>query len=293
LLVKKKIYLCKYFFKSNLIAVNKIILYICCLLVLASCGTYKQVVYLQDAGHPVNLSDTTQAPIPDAILKVGDLLTITVNATTPEAALPFNLPLIPRSEELNSYSNTNITATGAGNGSLQNYLVDTHGDIAFPIVGKIHAAGMSKSALSEYIKDQIHPRYIKEDPIVSIRFANYKISVVGEVNKPGMFSIDNEKVTVFEAIAMASDLTIYGKRDNVLLIRENNKGKRETLRLDLRDARIINSPYYYMQQNDVLYVQPNNPKARSSGFSTAETLSISIIGTLISLASLVVTLSKK
>jgi len=274
--------------------VNKIILSLFAFILLVSCGTEKQILYLQDAGHPISLKDSTAALIPDPPLKIGDLLIILVNASTPEAALPFNLPLMPNptSGGTGSYDPSNATPTGS-TGSMQNYLVDTEGDIVFPVLGKIHVAGMTKGELSDYIKNKIHPRYIKEDPIISIRHANYRVSVLGEVNKPGVYPISNERISILEAIAWAGDLTLFGERDNLLLIREGTDGKRETVRIDLRNKNLVNSPYYYLQQNDVLYVQPNKPKTRSAGFGTAETLSISVVGTLISLASLIVIMVKK
>ncbi|MDD3320453.1 MAG: polysaccharide biosynthesis/export family protein [Paludibacter sp.] len=266
---------------------KKIYFFFIVLLTITSCKTNKQIVYLQNSGNPISLNDSVASPIPDARLKVGDLLTITVNATTSEAAQPFNLPLIPQTG-MESYVQGNASANGSG-GSLQNYLIDTNGNIMFPILGKIEVAGLSKNELSETIYSKIYPRYIKEEPIITIRYANFKVSVLGEVNSPGVLKIDNEMVSIFEAIAMAGDLSIYGKRDNVLLIREND-GKRVSVRIDLRDKRLIDSPYYYLQQNDILYIQPNNPKSRSSALSTAETISISVIGTLISLTSLLVNL---
>jgi len=281
-------------FTINIALVKKVILFLLLTTLIIGCKTNSQIAYLQNAGTMVSYSDSSVAPIPDASMKVGDLLIITVNAPTPEAAQSFNLPLVPFSTNSKSYNQSNTSVSLAGtmaNGSLQNYLIDTHGDIMFPIIGKIHAAGKTKSELSDYILEQIHPRYIKEEPIISIRYANFKVSILGEVMRPGVFTIDNEKVSIFEAIAQAGDLTIYGKRDNVLLIREND-GKRKSIRLDLRDKRLLDSPYFYLQQNDVLYIQPNNPKSRSSSLSTAETLSVSIIGTLISLTSLLVTLMR-
>ena len=275
---------------------NKIILSLFAFILLVSCGTEKQILYLQDAGHPISLKDSTAALIPDPPLKIGDLLIILVNASTPEAALPFNLPLMPNpiSGGTGSYDPSNATVSATGSvGSMQNYLVDTEGNIVFPVLGKIHVGGMTKGELSDYIKNQIHPRYIKEDPIISIRYANYRVSVLGEVNKPGVYPISNERISILEAIAWAGDLTLFGQRDNLLLIREGADGKRETVRIDLRNKNLVNSPYYYLQQNDVLYVQPNKPKTRSAGFSTAETLSISVVGTLISLASLIVIMVKK
>lgn len=268
--------------------VKKIILVFTVLILLTSCDAYKKVAYAQNEGTAVSYTDST-AGIPNPVLKTGDLIIITVNASTPELAEPFNLPLMPGGEGVKAYSPT--TASGAG-GSLQNYLIDVKGDINFPVLGKIRAAGMNKSQLESYISSKIYPAYIKEEPIVTIRFANFKVSVLGEVNSPGVYPVENEKINIFEAVAMAGDLTIYGKRDNLLLIRENENGTRQTVRIDLRDKRLIDSPYFYLQQNDVLYIQPNNPKARSGAISTVETMSLSVVGTLISITTLVVTLLK-
>ena len=254
-----------------------------------ACDAYQKVTYLQDAGKPAILTDTISSPVPDAKLKIGDLLTITVNSNTPEASIPFNLPLIPM-QGMDSY-NPAKNAISTFSGGLQNYLVSTDGTIVFPIVGKLHVEGMTKNELSALIKTKIYPRYIKEEPIVSIRYVNFSVSVLGEVTRPNTYLVNNEKISIFEALATAGDLTIYGRRDNVLLIRQNASG-RETIRLDLRDKNLVYSPYFYLQQNDVIYVQPNDPKSRSSQLSTAETLSVSLVGTLISLTSLIVTIAK-
>ncbi len=269
---------------------KKIVLFIVGIFLFFSCNTIKNIAYVQDAGTPIEFKSGEMALRPDATLKPGDLLIITVNSNIPEAAQPFNLPLIPGGEGMNSYgiSKTNISS-GAG---LQNYLVDIDGNINFPILGKLHVAGMKKNDLIAQIKSKIYPFYMKEEPIITVRFANYKISVLGEVNRPGAYDVNNEKLDLFEAIAMVGDLTIYGRRDNVLLIREDENGKKTTYRIDLRDKRIIDSPYFYLQQNDVIYVQPNNPRSRGSALGAAEALSISVVGTLISLTSLIVNLVK-
>lgn len=261
------------------------------LLLFTACSVSKEIPYLIDAGKIAVLNESdTPAPIPDPVFQIGDLLVITINASTPEATSPFNLPLVPAGTA--SYNPTSVQISSyVSGGNLQNYLVDTNGDIIMPIIGKIHVAGMTKDALTQALKSKIYPRYIKEEPIILIRFANYNISVLGEVARPGSFTIPNEKVTIFDALAMAGDLSIYGRRDNVLLIRQGSKG-RETIRLDLRDNRLVNSSYYFLQQNDVLYIQPNVPKSRSSALSTAEVLSVSLVGTLISLTSLMVTIFK-
>jgi len=268
------------------IFVKKIFFFVALTLLVLSCNTNKQIVYVQDAGKQILYTDSSNSAIPDVTLKVGDLLTITVNTTTPEASIPFNLPVIPSQNSFNISSVTTVAS------SLQNYLVDTRGDIMFPVIGRIHVAGMKKTDLNDYIKAQIYPHYIKEEPIILIRDANFKISILGEVNRPGVCPIDNEKVSIFDAIALAGDLTIYGRRDNVLLIRESN-GKRVSVRIDLRDKRLIDSPYYFLQQNDILYIQPNNPKSNSSNLGSLETFAISIVGTLISLTTFVITVLKK
>ena len=150
---------------------------------------------------------------------------------------------------------------------------------------------MTKYALADLIKTKIYPRYIKEEPIISIRYANFSISVLGEVARPNTFLVNNEKISILEALATAGDLTIYGRRDNLLLVRQTPEG-RQSIRIDLRDKNLIYSPYFYLQQNDVIYVQPNETKTRTSKIGSAETLSISIVGTLISLTLLIVTLVK-
>ena len=223
---------------------------------------------------------TTELRTSESKIFPNDLLTIVVNTNTPEASFAFNLPLTPNQVIGNSTLNTAI--------SLQSYLVSNEGTIDFPVIGKIFVAGKTKTEVEELIKNKIYPQYITEVPIINIRFVNFSISVLGEVSRPGSFPIPNEKVNIFEALAMAGDMTIYGKRDNVLLLRENN-GVKETVRLNIQDKNITSSPYYYLQQNDILYIEPNKPKANSAAISSGETLSISITSTLISLTSLLVT----
>lgn len=263
-----------------------------CFFLLVSCSSYKQIAYLQGAQSEAEYADTVPAFMSESKLKVGDLLIITVNTITPEVAVPFNLPVIPMPNSVASgvtLSNPQATSSVA----LQNYLINKEGNIMYPVIGNIKAAGMTKSQLAEYIKRQIYPQYIKEIPIVNIRYVNFKVSVLGEVARPSIYTIDNEQVNLLEAIAMAGDLTIYGQRKDVLLVREAGDGKHVIVHLDLTDKDIVNSPYYYLQQNDVLYVQPNKSRARSASFGTAESLTVSIIGTLISLASLIAIIVRK
>jgi polysaccharide export outer membrane protein len=150
---------------------------------------------------------------------------------------------------------------------------------------------MTKSALVQKIRSEIYPKYIKEEPIILVRYGNFRISVLGEVARPGTFSIDNEKISLLEALALAGDMTIYGNRSEVLLIRENGSN-RQTVRIDLRDKFLVNSTYFFLQQGDVIYVEPNKTKARSSFIGAAESISISVVSTLISLTTLIVSLAK-
>lgn len=254
---------------------------------LTGCNAYQKVAYLQQAGTQAILSDSVQTPVPDPVIKVGDVLMITVNTNNPEASVPFNIPLIPSGGDASKRYNLGGGANISYGLSMQNFLVDTDGEITYPVIGKLKVAGMTKKQLSETIKKSIYPQYITEEPIVLIRYGNFKISVLGEVMRPGSFVIDNEKISILEALAIAGDMTIYGRRESVLLVRENN-GNRETVRIDIRDKNLVNSPYFYLQQNDVLYVEPNDSRARASAISTAESLSISVVGTLISIATLII-----
>lgn len=247
-------------------------------LLLCSCTAYKKVPYLQGAEY-LNTAKT-KTPLYDAHIMPKDLLTITVSTSDPEASIPFNL-IVASGGNSNNMSSTN----------LQQYLVDNNGNVDFPVLGPLHIGGLTKSQAEKLIKGKLRT-YIKEDPIVNVRMTNYKISVMGEVASPGTFTITNEKVNIMEALAMAGDMTVYGQRDNVKLIREDAQGQRTIIPLDLNDAEIILSPYYYLQQNDVIYVIPNKTKAKNAGISNSTTVWFSVVGTLVSLVSLIITIAK-
>lgn len=246
-------------------------------MLLASCSSPKNVAYIQNSD---SIDYSRSEVLYDARIMPKDILTITVNTVNPEASEPFNLFV---SSELSA--NRSI----GGQRALQTYLVDNKGCIEFPVIGTIKVGGLTKSACEKLIHDKIQ-RFMnaEENPIVTVRMSNYKISVLGEVNRPGMFTVSNEKINIFEALAQAGDLTIYGVRDRVKLIREDEKGHKDVYTLNLNDAEIINSPYYYLQQNDVIYVEPNKVKAKNSAIGQSTTIWISIAGALVSLASLVV-----
>lgn len=250
---------------------------------LASCQSYKKVPYLQDA-EVINQAQQLET-LYDAKIMPKDLLTIVVSCTNPELAVPFNLvAATPSSVEL---AKTQTTTQP----TLQQYLVDNEGRINFPVLGTLKVGGLTKGQAEQLIVMNLKP-YIKEAPIVTVRMSNYKISVLGEVARPGTFTINNEKVNLLEALAMAGDMTVHGVRDNVKLIRETASGKQEIHTLDLNKAETILSPYYWLQQNDVVYVTPNKAKARNSDIGNSTSLWFSATSILVSLASLLVTIFK-
>jgi polysaccharide export outer membrane protein len=248
---------------------------------LASCTSYKNVPYMQDV-ETVNAAVQTQAAY-DARIMPKDLLTITVSTTDPEASEPFNLTV----QTAVSASSRSLTSQPM----LQQYLVNNDGTVEFPILGSLQLGGLTKGEAEEMIREKLKP-YLVETPIVTVRMVNYKISVLGEVSRPGTFTISNEKINVLEALAQAGDMTVYGLRDNVRLIREDAEGKQHIYTLNLNDADIVLSPYYYMQQNDILYVQPNKAKAKNSDIGSSTTLWFSATSILISLTSLLYNILK-
>ena len=245
-------------------------------LLLGSCGGSKEIVYFQNVDG-VNLEESKG--LYEAKIMPKDQLSITVVTTDPAAAAPFNLTVG------NSVGTKGQLAQGA---NLQNYLVDNNGDIEFPVIGKIHVGGLNKNQCQDLIKSKISGYLAaSENPI-----ASYQVTVLGEVSKPPVRPVTSEKMSILEALAQAGDLTIYGRRDNVMLLRENPDGRKEAHRIDLRDANLINSPYYYLQQNDVIYVEPNKAKASNSKTSAATGIWLSVVSSVLSLTSLIVNLVK-
>ena len=223
--------------------------YIVLALVLStSCSQKKQIAYYQNINQ---LSEN--AVVFNPKIQVDDLLTIVVSASDPEVAAPFNLTVT-----MTPFSNAQ-----AGQGQLQQqlYLVDNLGNIQFPVLGEIKAGGLTKIEFTNFLKTKLNT--LIKSPIVNIRIVNFKITVQGEVLKPGSFTIPSERITLPEALSMAGDLTIFGKRNNILVIREEN-GKRTHNIIDITKSDFINSPFYYLSQNDLIYVEPNNAKANTS-----------------------------
>lgn len=243
---------------------------------LASCTSYKQVPYLQNAEEINRMAQ--QLTLYDAKIMPKDLLAITVNTTDPQVSAPFNLVMqTPVNVAVGDYVTSQPT--------IQQYLVSNTGEIDFPILGRLKVGGLTKGEAEDLIREKLSP-YLKEIPIVNVRMSNYKISVLGEVNRPGSFTVNNEKINVLEALAMAGDMTVYGIRDNVKLIREDAQGKREIITLNLNDANLITSPYYYLRQNDILYITPNKAKAKGADIGSTTSLWFSAVSIVVSVASL-------
>jgi len=206
-----------------------------------------------------------------------DLLMIIVSAEDPEVAMPFNLSTVV-------VANSSRIDLATGQQMIQSYLVDRDGMIEFPVVGKLQVGGLTRTEVLKLLQSKIGT-YIK-NPIINLRITNFKISLQGEVNLPGTYPVISERVTLIEALSMAKDLTIYGRRDNVLVIREMN-GVKSYNRVDITKSDFITSPYYYLAQNDVVYVEPNKTRVNSSAVGPNTSVIISAISILVSLSVLI------
>ncbi len=245
-------------------------------LVLFSCASRKDIVYFQNID---GLASKEKPNTYEIKIQPDDLLMIIVSADDPETAVPFNLGSV-------SASSSSKQGSKQGSESLQSYLVDVNGVIDFPILGKLKVGGLSRSEVLEMIQLKI-AKYIK-NPIVNLRLMNFKVSVQGEVTAPGTYPVSSDRITLIEAIGMAHELTVYGKRDNILIIRELN-GVKSYNRVDIRRADFINSPFYYLTQNDVVYVEPNKVRVNASAVGPNTTIMISVTSILIGLITLVIT----
>ncbi|MDR2886862.1 MAG: polysaccharide biosynthesis/export family protein [Bacteroidales bacterium] len=248
---------------------------------MASCNTAKKVIYMQDAPDGMTKETGAYAGI---VVQPKDILSIVVSSRNPELAMGFNLPL-------QQYQAGSSEATFSYQQRLIGYQVDMEGNIDYPVFGKLKVAGLTREQLSSMLKQ----RFIQEgqilDAIVTTEFMNFKISVLGEVRNPGTFNIDDDRITLLEALGRAGDLTIYGRRDNVLVRRETG-GHTAFHRVDLRTEALMTSPVYYLQQNDVVYVEPNETSSARSRINENRSVNvwISLTSVMISLASMIILL---
>ena len=248
-------------------------------LTFSSCAHYKDIPYLQNSAE---YDGTGKGFLYDMAIKPKDELTIFVfSGTDKDAVAQFNIRDITvidiDTKRINTY----------GGHPVHRYLVDNEGNIDFPILGKIHIAGLTIDQANKHIHQLIEP-YMQShaDFLVNVSIENFEVTVLGEVKKPNTFTLSRPKATVLEALAMAGDMTIYGKRDNVKLLRELPDGTYEVHELDLRDANLLNSPYYYLQQRDVVYVEPNEVMAQNSKIGRTRRLWVRCASITISLGSL-------
>ncbi|TJY33440.1 polysaccharide biosynthesis/export family protein [Pontimicrobium aquaticum] len=253
--------------------VNKLLLLVA-LLALNSCASRQEVVYFQD--EPISEAIENQNANFELRYKTDDLLTIIVSADDPVVAQPYNLQ---------AASTTTSVIDAQGSLKMQTYLIDSQGDIEFPGLGSIKIGGLTRSEANNLLKDRLK-EYIK-NPIVNIRLANFTVTVLGEVKNPGSYTIQDEKISISEALGLAGDLTIYGKRDNVLLIREVD-GQKKYSKIDLTSVNVLNSANYYLTQNDVLYVEPNNARVRASSYNQNNGVIISAVGTLATIVAILI-----
>lgn len=197
------------------------------------------------------------------------------------------------SKQFSLTANSSTYINGGGRQEI-GYLVENDGTINFPLVGRISVMGLTKRECEEKIAGLIKPYLANnENPVITVELSSYHVIVIGEVSSPGVKVVSSQKMNILEALASAGDLTVYARRDNILLIREDAKGGKNTVRLNINDPQILNSPYYYLQQNDIVYVTPNKIKARNVDFSSHTTLLMTVIGLTTSLSSLAIGLFKK
>ncbi|UKT63256.1 polysaccharide biosynthesis/export family protein [Pedobacter mucosus] len=245
----------------------------------SSCVSNKKIAYFQD------IQDVNQAKLENAIafsepvIQSDDILSVNIFTLSPQSGVIIN-------QAANTPAlggNTNNSASSQNTG----FLVDKNGEIELSLIGKIKVAGLTTYQARELIRDKVSQFY--KEPNVQLRFSNFKVSVLGEVNTPSAYTLPNEKVSILDALSLAGDLTIYGKRENVLIVRDNN-GKKEFARLNLNSSEIFNSPFYYLKQNDVIYVEPN--KARVSANNAAQVQTLGIITSIVSVLVLAISLFK-
>lgn len=262
--------------------INHLISLLAITFALASCSSSNDIVYMKDASKMPQtvLEQANPAIEPTAI--PGSMIQITITSRTPEAVKPYN----------KSAYISEVNGSPSSESSQEYYLVDSKGNIEFPVIGDINVLGKNKTEIKEIVISRLYPNHLKEKPAVEVRFKNFQVTMLGEVNNPGIITVPNENLNILEAIAKAGDLTVYGVRNKVRLIRTAPDGTRSIHTLNLNDKKLILSPYFNLQQNDVVYVEPNGTKQRSA-WSVPPGLSLALgsIGTLVSIATLIITLT--
>lgn len=259
------------------------------LMALSSCTTPKDITYFQELNSGAFVQATK---VLDVKVRPEDKLSIVVSTQDPSLSQLFNLVTTQ-----NRLENLSASGSSGSNGQVSYYTVDSKGDINFPVVGKIHIAGLTREEVADRILTELTGKNLVKDPIVTVEFANTHIAVIGEVASPGRYNFNEDHITIIDAIAMAGDLTVNGVRDNILVMRQTAEGKQEAHRVDLTQASALaSSPVYYLQQDDVIYVEPNDKKKRETtpNGNTPYTPSfwVSMGSFAVTIATLIITLAK-
>lgn len=237
-----------------------------------SCISKKDIVYFQN-DEIENYKSSNDYKLR---FKPDDLLQITISSEDLLSVQPFNLPVV---------AYTTVKNGMFGQPQLQSYLIDSEGFIQFPVLGKIRVGGLTRSEVISQLERKLDPDYVR-NPIININIINFKVTIQGDVGRPGTFTVPNERLSVFDAIGLAGDLNITAKRDNIVVVREQNDEKIKCY-LDLKSNKVFSSPCYYLQQNDIVYVEPNNAKVRDASFSRQNGLWISVASIFISILTLI------
>jgi polysaccharide export outer membrane protein len=255
---------------------------------LISCGAPKDVLYFQNIDSMTGEQKVRMYQSYTSQICPDDMLSITVTSKSPDVATPFNPPLYSYANPVTAEAlNNSPLSYPTLNSSLQltTYPVNNEGNINFPVIGKLHVAGLSKQELEGKLQNELLP-YVP-DAIVHVKIENFKVTVLGEVLAPGVLPVLNERISILEAIGQAGDLSINGNRKNVLVIRDNN-GQKEYGRVNLTNSDVFTSPYYYLRQNDIVYVEPNKAKQKSARYSQGESFTTTVYATIVSGASTIV-----
>jgi polysaccharide export outer membrane protein len=245
---------------------------------LTSCGTPRDVLYFQGVDSLTEEQIARMEQTYTSRICPDDMLTITVTAWDPSVVTPFNPPVWAYA------SQGEVTVTHSE--QLHTYLVDSDGNIVFPVIGKVKAAGMSKQEFAVFLQEKVS-HYVK-DALVNVQIVNYRVTVIGEVARPGSLTVQNERISILDAIGRLGDLTINANRKNILIIRDNN-GRKEFGRVNITTPEVFSSPYFYLRQNDLVYVEPNKPKQRNYNVTQSQTFTVSIVSTLLTTVSVITT----
>lgn len=244
------------------------------LILFSSCASSSDITYLQfDKLNSEQINNDYQLKF-----KPDDLLQIVVSSEDFESVQPFNMPVV-------GFLNVGSSQYSTSQALLQSYLIDSDGYIDFPVIGRVKLEGLTRIEAINFLKSKLSPKYLI-NPIINLNISNFKVTVEGDVKKPGTYPIRNERLSIFDALGLAGGLEISARRDNVLLVREEN-GVKNTFRVDLRSNKVFNSPAYYIQQNDLIYIEPNKAKVQDASYTRTSGLLISLSSVIISLITII------